>query len=356
MDNIQGHTIRVVDDKTNYIFNNRRNHELLVSRDIKTEWTDDGKLSATFTNRGYQEPTLSDFVKDLCGKRYEPDNSDCSITISDLSKFHYCIRKDGEYQLFGGGITFNGTKGDDKLVMYESENSEINLGDGNDTIKIEGAQKGRFRADFKNNTIKTGEGNDTVTVSGNFNSFINNKFYLGKGNDNFTAIINQEDDALTYKEFEEKLPQYAYAVANNEIFAIEGNTKNGDKKGFFENNVFTAKTYSADRLFKYNPIQDEISGLDGFQLYKFKLEPKQVFLLLAKTPAPKENMSMEPVPPVTSAQQEQNTTKKTKRHTREEYSARYSAGSMGYMLFGDPKLQEAAFKSLEDYVRFMTEN
>ena len=231
-------------DKTNYIATDRRNKKLIISNDIKISRTQDGKICATFQNPGHTEPTFTDFVKDLCGKRFEENNSDCSIIIEDLSNFHYCIRKNGVYQLFGGGVTFNGTDHDDKLVMYECQNSTINLGDGNDTITIPGAKKGGFLANFNNNKISTGNGDDNIFVTGNFNEFRNNKFFLGKGNDTFKATINPEDDenitnSTSYDKMENR---YASNVSGSKIYATDG------KKGWFEKDTFESKTYSANEL------------------------------------------------------------------------------------------------------------
>ena len=71
--------IKYVDDKLNYIAYNRENKELFLSNDIEAIWNNEGKLVATFQNPRKNEPTFSDFVSDLFGKRSSENNSDCSI-------------------------------------------------------------------------------------------------------------------------------------------------------------------------------------------------------------------------------------------------------------------------------------
>jgi len=331
MGNLQGYTIQVVDDKTNYISADRRNNALLISSDIKINWTNDGKLRATFQNQGEQQTTFSDFIRDLCGKPHEHDNSDCSITISDISKFHYCTRKDGEYQLFGGGVTFNGTNNDDKLVMYECEDATVDLGEGNDTVKIEGAKKGGFLADFQNTIIKTGAGNDRVTVSGNFNQFKNNKIFLGKGNDIFSAAINPKDDenVTNLSSYEKMEHVYMRNVAGSEVHATDGG------KGWFEKDSFESKTYSAN-LFK-------IDGFEGKNVTS-KQTPARPIITPAERKVPKEE------PKKTSdASTKQETTKAKKKLTEEEVKRNLRLGELYYYQTGKPEVLENAYKQVENY-------
>ncbi len=305
----------VVDNNAqNCIKANHDKKELHVSKDINLKFTDDGNLFTEFTN-----PEIA-------------QKAGCSMIISEPAYFDQCVQKNGEYELSGSLVTFNGTDGDDILTLKEVTNSKINMGNGNDKVFVEGSSP---QSRFFNNIIKTENGNDLVNVSGDFKYFINNQFYLGKGSDYFSASINPDDDAQTYAEFESKIPKYGSAVAKNEVYAIDGYTKDGDKKGWFECDIFASKTYSANQLFKYNFSTGEMSGLDGFQLYKFKPEPKQVFIIEPKVAQPVQK-------------------DKTKRQiTREDYQTSYFANSF-LAWFGVKGAQEGAFKTLDDYVKSMT--
>lgn len=244
MSNISEYQIKFVDNKKDTIMLNRKNKELIISSEIKLARTNEGELCAIFQNPTQNNPTFSDFLQDLFGNKKPEDNSDCSIIIHDLSSFHYCTRKNGEYQIFGGGFDFKGTNQDDKIILYECINSTINLGEGNDSIKIVGADKDGFWANVENNTINTGKGNDELTITGNFNKFTNNKFKLGKGNDILRAEINPEDDkkvrtTATYDTLQNK---YINNVFGSRVEGTEG------KKGWFEKDIFVSTTYSANEL------------------------------------------------------------------------------------------------------------
>lgn len=239
-----------IEDKTGFIASDHESKTLYISKALGLNITDDEKLCATFKNASGAD--------------------DCSVIISDPSIFNYCVQKDGAYQLSGANVTFNGTDNADSLILNECVDSEINLGDGDDSVEIENVSRPIV---FYKNKIRTGNGNDKVTVSGNFYKFSHNEFYLGKGSDTFSAEINPDDDVQTHSEFEHKFSKYGNCVSRNEIYAIDGYTGDGDTKGWFEKNIFEAKSYSAN----------QISLLDGFQICTYKPEPKQMFKSLTKT-------------------------------------------------------------------------
>ena len=359
--------IKFIENKTDYIASNHEKKELLISKDIKLNITDDGKLCATFQKKS---------------------KDDCSVTISDPSKFNYCVKKEGAYQLFGSDVTFDGTDNDDILVLSECLNSNINMGDGDDTVlyrekriynnninlgngnnifaasyktdadrslvdntissgkgqdyiylrnafrnivstgagddfvEIEGASQTKFTNIFQKNWIKTQDGDDTVKISGNFEKFKNNNFYLGKGSDTFIAEINLKDDATTEYDYLKKISEYVNSVSGNKICATDG------EKGWFEKNVFESKTYSANQLSE-NCSLNAISK--GFQNFTPKPVPVNY-----ETDVPKKEVVYS-----------------SKKPTIENCKRRYWAGSLGYNLFNDPKMQEAAFKALDDYVNSM---
>ena len=325
-----------VSDKTGFISANHQNQELLVSSDINVNWTEDGKLCATFPNHRKTEPTFADFVRDLCGKRDESESSDCSIVISEPAYFNHCIKKDGAYELSGSKVTFNGTDKDDKLTLKEVSNSKINMGNGDDTLLIEGAP---HKSRFFNNIIKMGNGDDTVNSSGDFKYFYNNQFYLGKGSDYFGASINPSDDAKTQFEYESRLPKYGATVAKNEVYAIDGYTGDGDKKEWFEANVFESKTHSANQLFRYEASTGTISGIDGFQLYRAKPEPLNPIKVSEK----KE---------IKQPAQENKTSKIKPKITKEDCLRRYWVNSM-LLWLGNKEAAEGLTQALNDWLDLM---
>lgn len=365
-----------IEDKTGVIASDHKNKRLFISKNIKLNITDDGKLCAMFPNLNpEQKPS---------GKKY---NTDCSIIISDPSCFNHCIQKDGTYQLSGSNVTFNGTDNGDTLILSECENSKINMGEGNDivlyrhkkilnndinlgggnniftaayttdkdfplqgnkilsedgqdyihlryalgntisvgggddTVEIEGIPQSKFPDYFKNNSVNMGDGNDTVNVFGKFDRFWDNRFYLGKGTDKFCASINPEKDAVTETDYQSKLAGYLASVKNNEVYAKDGN-EGLFEKWFGGKDVFDSKTHSANKLI-----------LTGFESDNVNCKP----LPHSQQIIPKKN---EPV-------------KLSKASIRENCKSRYYVGSLGAMLFNDPKMQEAAFKALDDYVRSM---
>ena len=301
--------------------------------DIQLKITDNGKLQAIFPESGQKDYSL------------RKNNKGCSVTISDPSSFGYCTQKDGAYELSGDNVTFDGTDKGDKLVLNNVNDSKINMGGGDDTVSIKGSSS---ESRFRNNVIKTGDGDDTVVASGDFSKtygFYGNQIYLGKGSDYFSASINPDDDAKTYTEFESKSQQYGRTVAKNEIYAIDGYTGDGDKKGWFENNVFESKTYSANQFFKYDASSGAVSGADGFDTYNFKPEPKSE----VKYTPPKKEVQPEP------AKEDSTKSKKsTEVENRDKYSSLYSNGSFRAMLYGDGKGQTEAIEALDKYTKSMT--
>ncbi|MCR4881646.1 MAG: hypothetical protein K6A44_06830 [bacterium] len=308
-----------VGDKTGFIASDHEKQTLYISKDLKLSITNDEKLCATFPN--YRAKTNGGFG---CSSSYHPE-TDCSVIISDPSVFNYCIQKDGAYQLSGSNIAFKGTTQNDKLVLNECVNSEIDLGYGDDTVKIENSSRPIY---FHKNKIRTGSGDDTIIVDGNFKRFTNNEFYLGEGSDSFSANINPNEDVSTHAEFTSKLHKYGSCVSKNEIYAIEGYTGDGDTKGWFENNVFEAKTYSAN----------EITLLDGFQKATYKAEPKQVFKSLTKG--------------TTASQAKKETAKENKKPTDREVYERQQGIYQGnsFKAMTEPSLKkrgEAQLKAIE---------
>lgn len=314
-----------VDDKAGFIASDHEKQILYISKDLKLNVTDDGKLRATFPNF---RPKLNGGFG--CSSSYRPE-TDCSVIISDPSVFNYCVQeKNGEYTLSGSKVTFNGTTKNDRLVLDECIASTIDLGEGDDTVTIGTNSRPIY---FAKNKIKTGTGDDTVKVFGNFKRFTQNEFYLGKGSDKFNAEINPDDDVLTHSEFERNYHQYGSCVSKNEIYAIDGYTGDGDTKGWFEKNVFTAKTYSANQFFKH--ISGGDNELDGFQLFNFKPEPKQEFKSLCKNPVV--------VPPKEETQAKPETIYDVRDRIQQKQST-------GLILSQYPMLDsEAAKKGLEDY-------
>ena len=134
-------------DKTNFIASDHVNKKLLISKDLKLNITKDGKLCATFNNF---RPEIKSRFGCSSGKR---EKTDCSVTISDPSTFNHCIQKDGIYQLSGSKVTFNGTNNSDTLILNECENSQINMGKGNDTVFYREKR-------IYNNDIDLGDGNN----------------------------------------------------------------------------------------------------------------------------------------------------------------------------------------------------
>lgn len=313
---------------TNCINADHSKKELHISKDVNFRQTDDGKLFAEFANfRKDENKTFLGFKLSSEQPKY-----DCSITISDPTYFNSCFQKDGVYQISADDVVFNGTKNDDKVILKQVSNSKINLGDGKDTVLIKSASP---KDQFFNNVINTGNGADSVDVSGNFNKFYNNKFYLGKGSDSFSASINPDDDAKTRLEFESKLPKHASTVAKNEIYAIAGYTKAGDKKGWLEKNTFDSKTHCANQLIFKNaePSASVTSDVDGFQEYKFKPEPKNQIVYNVQQSAQKDK-SKESVP-----------------FTYEEKCMiRYGCNSLLHMLYNKKGAQEEAFNAVGDMV------
>lgn len=311
--------IEFVDGKGGFIASDHKTKTLYISKALKLNITNGGKLQAVFG---------------------ENSANACGVTISDPSVFNYCIQKDGEYRLSGSNITFDGTDEVDRLVLNECVNSKIDLGKGNDEVKIEDFG---YPIIFSHNKIKTGNGDDNVTVMGKFKKFANNEFYLGKGSDTFSAEINPQDDVLTYKEFEEKIPKYGDTVARNEIYAIDGYTKDGDTKGWFENNIFEAKTYSANQLFKYISGGDNM--LDGFQMYNFKPEPMQVFKALTNNQSVQQTKNASETPK-----------KSTYREKHEQAQKRYQIYSLLYNLTGKAEFAEKLGEASKEAAELCLEN
>ncbi len=350
-----------IKDKTGVIATNHKNKELFISKDIKLNITDDGKLCAMFQ---------------------KDSKTDCSVTISDPSRFNHCVQKGGTYQLSGSGVTFNGTDGEDTLILNGCENSKIDMGSGNDAvlyrekkllnnninmgegnnifastgktdadraliqnnissgkgndfiylrnavgntissgggddlIEIEGASQSKFPNYFANNTINSEDGNDSVNVLGNFEKFSGNSFYLGKGSDTFNSSINKNYDARKESDYNDKLPEYLNTVSDTAIYATDG------EKGWFEKDFFNSDSYTSNKLI-----------LNGF-------ESKNV-----TTKSIPHDVRIAPLKP--------DSVQAPRKLTREDYSRRYSLGSLGWNLFRDPKFQEMAFKACDDYVKSM---
>ena len=119
------------------------------------------------------------------------------------------------------------------------------------------------------------------------------------------------------------LSKYINSVSENTIYATNG------EKGFFEKNIFEAKTYSANRL---SETVDMNAVAEGFKEIYTKTVP------IEQITAPTEEKTTK----LTSIQEKLENAKK-----------RYWAGSLGWNLFKDPKMQKAAFKAVEDYVNLM---
>ena len=382
--------IKIINNKTNIIAANHKNKELLISKNIKLNITNDGKLKATFTKSVTKPQTVFEALLDnYFDIPYIQDDNDCSVIISDPSGFNYCMKKNGKYHMSGANVTFNGTENNDTLILSNCNNSKINMGEGNDAvlyrenkitnndinlgngdniftatgitdgdmplgnnkitsgnghdyiylrnaigndintganddiIEIKGAPQTKFSNYFYKNTINTGDGNDEIIISGDFDKFSNNQFYLGKGSDNFCAEINSKDDANTEFDYNRNLSKYINSVSGNTIYATNG------EKGFFEKNIFEAKTYSANRL---SETVDFNTVSKGFQEIYTKTVP------IEQITTPTEEKTTKP----TSIQEKLENAKK-----------RYWAGSLGWNLFKDPKMQKAAFKAVEDYVNLM---
>lgn len=367
--------ISIIKDKTGVVLSDHKNKKLLVSNDIELSVTDDKKLCAKFPN-SKQTNKSSLFEKKSA--------TDSPTIIFNPPNFNYCVKKDNVYQLSGSNISFNGTDKGDTLILNGVENSKINMGDGNDTILYREKRildnyinlgdgdntfapsynkkagralinntissgkgqdyihlrnsignsvntgdgkdlveiEGTLQAQVLNNSINTGNDNDEVNIHGDFSSIQNNEFYLGKGSDSFNASVNPNNDAKTSSDYLNKYLEYSETVSNNKIYATEGS------KGFFEKNTFKSSTYSANQFSE----QISVKALsEGFQNYSTKLAPKEQPLTLTENA------------PVNRQQ----------KLTKEDYAKKYIIGSMGSMLFNDSKMQEAAFKALDDYVKSM---
>lgn len=381
--------IVVVPNSKGVIKTNHKKKEILVSKDIKVHKTDDGKFCATFPNFRPYTPPLSFHMYGYSIPIQKHPKTDCSIIIEEPSNFEHCVQKDGVYQLSGSKVTFNGSNNDDTLILNRCEDSHINMNGGNDNVlyrenrvinnnidlgdgdntftasqksyadsiliknkitsgngndnifirtashneistgagkdlvTIEGAPTYTGSSFFRNNLIDTQKGNDSVNIFGNFNDFSNNGFYLGKGSNKFNASINPQDDAKTVSDYNNKLLRYTDTVSNNRIYATDG------KKGFFEKNSFTSTTHTANQFSEYVSTK---ATSEGFQDIKTKPVPQSTYKVEA----------------------EQNTPKKlTGEEIRKKCAIRYQINSLGAMLFKDTKMQEEAFRALDDYVNSM---
>ena len=234
--------------------------------------------------------------------------------------FAASYKTDADRALVDNSITSG--KGQDYIYLRNAIGNIVTTGVGDDVVEIEGASQTKFTNIFQKNWIRTQDGDDTVKISGNFEKFKNNNFYLGKGSDTFIAEINPNNDATTEYDYNKKVAEYINSVSRNKICATE------EEKGWNEENVFESKTYSANQLSE-NISVNAISK--GFQNCITKPVPVNY-----ETAVPKNEVV--------------NSSKKS---TIEDCKRRYWAGSLGYNLFKDPKMQEAAFKALDDYVNSM---
>jgi len=328
MSDISEYQIKIANDKKDTIMLNHKNKEIIVSSDIKINRTSEGKLCAIFQNKTQNNPTFSDFVQDLLWDRKTEDTSDCTIIIDNPLSFQYCIRKNGEYQIFGGGFSFNGTKRDDKITLYECANTTINLDAGNDSVKIVGSGKNGYLADVENNIINTGDGNDTVTITGNFNKFTNNKFKLGKGDDILKAAINPEDDpkvtnSSTYNQLQKNF------IANVSKSNIEATDV---KKGWFEKDIFMSTTFSANEL-----------TLSGFkpQNVTTKPTPERPVILQEKIQTPESNNENK-VP--------EEPKKLSTREKHEQYQKMYQINSFLLNITGKQEFADGVEESLNKVI------
>ena len=212
--------------------------------------------------------------------------------------------------------------GNDYIYLRNAIGNTVYTGSGDDLIEIEGAPQTKFTNYFQNNSIDTEKGDDTVKIFGNFDKFQKNRYYLGKGSDTFIAEINPNEDATTDYDYNKKMAKYMTSVSDNEVYATDYN------KGWFEKNTFETKTYSANQLSENVSIK-AISK--GFQ-----------------------NIITKPIPVNNEYTPPKKETPKSSKNKIEDCKRRYWAGSLGYNLFHDSKMQEAAFKALDDYLKLMT--
>ena len=367
------YNIVYTDNETGTIKADHVNKKLLISKDINLNVTDDGKLNATFKN--FRKNDKKSVFERFFNKTTD---TDCSLVISNHSDFNYCVQKDGIYHLSGTNMKFTGTDNDDLLILNGCKDSKINMGEGNDCIlyhdkrvinnnielgngnnmflpagvtgtdramvnnkitsgkghdfiqlrnaignkiytgsgndlvEIKGAPQTIDINAFKNNLIYTDKGDDKICIQGKFDNLQNNKFYLGKGNDTLTADINKDNDRNNELDYLNKILGYNNLVSGTTIYA------NDDKKGLFEKDMFYSKTYSANKL-----------KLSGFESENVKCKPipkdKPIVINDTKPAAPK-------------------------KLTADDYKRMYWLNSLGYNLFKDPKMQEAAFKAVEGFV------
>ena len=158
---------KVISNRKNYVGMNRG--QLEVSKDVIVDRRYDNKMCFTFNNS-------------------EGSTPDCaSLVIDDMNAFNnnfrYCQQtEDGTYQLYGDGVTFYGTTGDDNLVMNRCQDTRVDLYGGNDKVTIFSDDR-----EFTNNMVNLGKGNDTVIANITPNNVSESKVVTEDGNAKFIS-------------------------------------------------------------------------------------------------------------------------------------------------------------------------